>query len=62
MRRTPQIPQTHPRQAGGNWGVRTPFDLVVPVLQRRGIYRTAYEERTLRENVGVPQPESRSGR
>ena len=25
------------------------FDMVVPVLQRRGIYRTAYEERTLRE-------------
>ena len=38
------------------------FDMVVPVLQRRGIYRTAYEERTLRENVGVPQPESRFGR
>ena len=34
-------------------------DLVVPELQRRGIYRTAYEGRTLRENLGVPQPQSR---
>jgi alkanesulfonate monooxygenase SsuD/methylene tetrahydromethanopterin reductase-like flavin-dependent oxidoreductase (luciferase family) len=33
--------------------------LVVPELQRRGIYRTAYEGRTLRENLGVPVPPSR---
>jgi alkanesulfonate monooxygenase len=33
--------------------------LVVPELQRRGIYRTAYAGRTLRENLGVPQPRNR---
>ena len=29
-------------------------DLVVPEIQRRGIFRTEYEGRTLRENLGVP--------
>jgi alkanesulfonate monooxygenase SsuD/methylene tetrahydromethanopterin reductase-like flavin-dependent oxidoreductase (luciferase family) len=33
--------------------------LVVPELQRRGIFRTAYEGRTLRENLGVPVPPNR---
>jgi alkanesulfonate monooxygenase SsuD/methylene tetrahydromethanopterin reductase-like flavin-dependent oxidoreductase (luciferase family) len=33
--------------------------LVVPELQRRGLYRTAYEGRTLRENLGLPRPASR---
>ena len=32
-------------------------DLVVPELQRRGIFRTEYEGRTLRENLGVSRPE-----
>lgn len=36
--------------------------LVVPELQRRGIFRTAYEGRTLRENLGVPFPENRYAR
>jgi FMN-dependent oxidoreductase (nitrilotriacetate monooxygenase family) len=31
-------------------------DLVVPELQRRGLFRTEYEGRTLRENLGVPFP------
>jgi FMN-dependent oxidoreductase (nitrilotriacetate monooxygenase family) len=31
-------------------------ELVVPELQRRGIYRTAYEGRTLRENLGLRSP------
>ena len=31
-------------------------DLVVPELQRRGLFRTAYEGRTLRENLGLPRP------
>lgn len=30
--------------------------LVVPELQRRGIFRTEYEGNTLRENLGVPRP------
>jgi len=31
-------------------------DLVVPELQRRGLFRTEYEGATLRENLGVPFP------
>ena len=31
-------------------------DLVIPELQRRGLFRTAYEGRTLRENLGLPYP------
>jgi FMN-dependent oxidoreductase (nitrilotriacetate monooxygenase family) len=31
-------------------------DLVVPELQRRGIYRTRYPGRTLRANLGLPVP------
>lgn len=34
-------------------------DLVVPELQRRGLFRTAYEGRTLRENLGLERPVSR---
>ncbi|WP_411840494.1 LLM class flavin-dependent oxidoreductase [Paracoccus sp. ME4] len=34
-------------------------DLVVPELQRRGLFRTAYEGRTLRENLGLPFPVNR---
>jgi N-acetyl-S-(2-succino)cysteine monooxygenase len=34
-------------------------DLVVPELQRRGLFRTAYEGTTLRENLGLPRPRSR---
>ena len=33
-------------------------DLVVPELQRRGIFRREYEGATLRENLGVPRPEN----
>ncbi|MBR0668006.1 LLM class flavin-dependent oxidoreductase [Roseomonas hellenica] len=32
---------------------------VIPELQRRGIFRTAYEGRTLRENLGLRVPASR---
>jgi len=34
-------------------------DKVVPELQRRGLFRTDYEGRTLRENLGLPRPENR---
>ncbi|HEX2943127.1 MAG TPA: LLM class flavin-dependent oxidoreductase [Rhodopila sp.] len=34
-------------------------ELVVPELQRRGIFRTEYEGRTLRENLGLPRPGNR---
>jgi FMN-dependent oxidoreductase (nitrilotriacetate monooxygenase family) len=33
--------------------------LVVPELQRRGLFRTKYEGPTLRENVGLPRPANR---
>ena len=32
------------------------IDLVIPELQRRGIYRTAYNGNTLRENLGLTRP------
>lgn len=31
-------------------------DLVVPELQRRGLTRTAYPGRTLRDSLGLPRP------
>jgi alkanesulfonate monooxygenase len=34
-------------------------DLVVPELQRRGIFRTAYEGTTLREHLGLKRPANR---
>jgi len=34
-------------------------DRVIPELQRRGLFRTEYEGRTLRENLGLPRPENR---
>ncbi len=34
-------------------------DLVIPELQSRGLFRTAYEGRTLRENLGLARPASR---
>ena len=32
---------------------------VIPVLQERGLFRREYEGDTLRENLGLPRPESR---
>ena len=40
-------------------GVNEFCDLVIPELQRRGLFRTKYEGRTLRENVGLPRPKNR---
>jgi alkanesulfonate monooxygenase len=37
-------------------------ELITPELQRRGLLRTAYEGRTLRENLGLPPVPDRSGR
>ena len=34
-------------------------NLVVPELQKRGLFRTEYEGKTLRENLGLPRPVSR---
>lgn len=33
-------------------------DLVIPELQRRGLFRTEYEGRTLRENLGLARPQN----
>jgi len=34
-------------------------DMVIPELRRRGLFRTEYEGRTLRENLGLPRPPGR---
>jgi FMN-dependent oxidoreductase (nitrilotriacetate monooxygenase family) len=34
-------------------------DMVIPELQRRGLFRTEYEGTTLRHNLGLPRPASR---
>jgi FMN-dependent oxidoreductase (nitrilotriacetate monooxygenase family) len=36
-------------------------DMVIPELQRRGLFRTQYEGKTLRENLGLPRPVNRWG-
>lgn len=38
-------------------GLDEVVDLVIPEMQRRGLYRTAYEGKTLRENLGLAWPE-----
>ncbi|MDB5631635.1 MAG: ntaA [Tardiphaga sp.] len=40
-------------------GLNDFVDKVVPELQRRGIFRTEYEGKTLRENLGLPRPKNR---
>ena len=39
-------------------GLRDFVDLVVPELQRRGLFRTEYEGTTLREHLGLARPRS----
>lgn len=40
-------------------GLNDFVDCVVPELQRRGLYRTAYTGRTLREHLGLTRPRNR---
>ena len=40
-------------------GLEEFVDRVVPELQRRGLFRRAYEGRTLREHLGLPRPGNR---
>jgi N-acetyl-S-(2-succino)cysteine monooxygenase len=47
------LPLTFPR------GLQELVDLVIPELQRRGLFRTEYEGHTLRENLGLPLPINR---
>ncbi|EMD29276.1 putative monooxygenase [Amycolatopsis azurea DSM 43854] len=35
--------------------------LVLPLLRRRGLFRTRYEGTTLRDHLGLPRPTSRYG-
>lgn len=43
-------------------GLETFVDQVVPLLQKRGLFRTEYEGKTLREHYGLPRPENANGR
>lgn len=38
-------------------GLEEVVEMVIPQMQRRGLYRTAYEGKTLRENLGLAWPE-----
>ncbi|MGJ7912643.1 LLM class flavin-dependent oxidoreductase [Neobacillus sp. LXY-1] len=40
-------------------GLNEFVDYVVPILQKRGLFRTEYEADTLRGNLGIPFPENR---
>ena len=40
-------------------GLNEFVELVIPELQRRGLFRTEYTGRTLREHLGLPRPPSR---
>jgi len=40
-------------------GLDDVVNLVVPELQRRGLFRREYEGTTLRENLGLPRPRNR---
>jgi FMN-dependent oxidoreductase (nitrilotriacetate monooxygenase family) len=43
-------------------GLSAFVDHVVPILQRRGLFRSEYEGKTLRENYGLPRPPNRNQR
>ena len=40
-------------------GLELFVDRVVPILQERGLFRTEYTGRTLREHYGLPRPANR---
>lgn len=40
-------------------GLRDFIELVIPVLQERGLFRTEYEGPMLRDNLGLPRPRNR---
>ncbi|MCA0756051.1 LLM class flavin-dependent oxidoreductase [Paenibacillus sp. N4] len=46
------MPQIYPS------GLEIFVDKVIPELQNRGLFRTSYEGRTLRENLGLARPEN----
>ncbi|UOE34159.1 LLM class flavin-dependent oxidoreductase [Hymenobacter monticola] len=48
------VRQDHPH------GLRDFIELVVPILQERGLFHTEYEAETLRGNLGLPKPAFRT--
>ena len=59
MFRLPQAEALINRLGFNNDGLEAFVDRVVPELQRRGLFRTEYEGRTLRANLGLPRPANR---
>jgi FMN-dependent oxidoreductase (nitrilotriacetate monooxygenase family) len=61
------IQKWHEEEAGDGFiiysalpsGLRDFVELVIPILQERGVYRTEYESDTLRGNLGLPIPANR---
>ena len=39
-------------------GLRTFAEQVIPIFRKRGLFRTEYTGRTLREHYGIPRPDS----
>jgi hypothetical protein len=42
-------------------GLEAFVEHVVPILQRRGVFRTEYTGTTLRDHLGLSRPEVRAG-
>jgi alkanesulfonate monooxygenase SsuD/methylene tetrahydromethanopterin reductase-like flavin-dependent oxidoreductase (luciferase family) len=61
------IQKWHEEEAGDGFiiysslpsGLRDFVELVIPILQERGVYRKEYESDTLRGNLGLPIPANR---
>ena len=49
-----QTTQRQPSDTPG--GIKMLVNKLVPELQRRGLFNTEYEGKTLRENLGLPRP------
>jgi hypothetical protein len=43
-------------------GLEDFIEFVIPELRRRRLFRSEYEGRTLRENLGLPHPRERAAR
>jgi len=39
-------------------GLQTFVEHVIPILRQRGLFRTEYTGRTLRDHYGIPRPDS----
>jgi alkanesulfonate monooxygenase SsuD/methylene tetrahydromethanopterin reductase-like flavin-dependent oxidoreductase (luciferase family) len=63
-----QMEQWYVEEAADGFNIMPPYlpgalndfvELVIPELQSRGLFRTEYTGRTLREHLGLPRPASR---